>query len=56
MLNKKVGDYVEKGEPLATIHSNRENINEIKERIYSNIFISNQKVEAPSLIKGIVAE
>jgi pyrimidine-nucleoside phosphorylase len=56
VLNKKVGDYVEKGEPLATIHSNRENINEIKERIYSNIFISNQKVEAPSLIKGIVAE
>ncbi|MBB5147732.1 pyrimidine-nucleoside phosphorylase [Ureibacillus thermosphaericus] len=56
VINKKVGDYVEKGEPLATIHSNRENINEIKERIYSNIFISNQKVEAPSLIKGIVAE
>lgn len=56
VLRKKIGDYVGKGEPLATIHSNRANIEEIKKKIYSNIILSNEKVEAPQLIKGIITE
>ncbi|QBK25804.1 pyrimidine-nucleoside phosphorylase [Ureibacillus thermophilus] len=56
VLNKKVGDFVEKGETLATIYSNKENIEEIKEKIYSNILVINDKVDKPALIKGIIAE
>lgn len=56
VLHKKVGDYVKKGETLATIHSNREHIEEIKEKLYSNIIISNKKVEIPKLIKGIITD
>jgi pyrimidine-nucleoside phosphorylase len=56
VLNKKVGDHVEKGESLATIHSNREDIEDIKKKIYSNINITNEIIETPSLIKGIITE
>jgi len=56
VLNKKVGDFVEKGETLATIHSNKENIEEIKDKIYSNILMTNEKVEKPALIKGVITE
>jgi len=56
VLNKKVGDHVEKGESLATIHSNREDIEDIKKKIYSNINITNEIIETPPLIKGIITE
>jgi pyrimidine-nucleoside phosphorylase len=51
-----VGDHVEKGESLATIHSNREDIEDIKKKIYSNINITNEIIETLSLIKGIITE
>ncbi|MBM6619953.1 pyrimidine-nucleoside phosphorylase [Bacillus suaedaesalsae] len=50
VLNKKVGDSVSKGESLVTIHSNSENVEEIKNRIYESISISDTKVDAPTLI------
>lgn len=56
VLNKKVGDAVKKGESLMTIHANDENINHIREFLYKNIKISLQKVEAPTLIHGVITE
>ncbi len=56
ILRKKVGDYVEAGESLVTIHANSENIDNVVEKIYSHIHMSNEKVEAPKLIEAIITE
>ncbi|MDQ0158540.1 pyrimidine-nucleoside phosphorylase [Alkalibacillus salilacus] len=56
VLNKKVGDYVEEGESLVTIHSNQENVDSIKEKLYHNMTITSEQIEAPALIKTIVSE
>jgi len=55
MLNKKIGDAVKAGESLVTIHSNRQNIDDIIAKIYENIRISAQ-AEPPLLIYGLVME
>ena len=39
VLHKKVGDKVSEGESLLTIHSNRENVDEVIQKLYDNIFI-----------------
>jgi pyrimidine-nucleoside phosphorylase len=54
VLNKKIGDQVKKGESLVTIHSNQEQVEEIKERIYSAIKITNQPVVAPTLVYAYI--
>lgn len=48
MLRKKVGDNVEKGEPLVTLYANRENVDDVTSKVYDNIRIS-EKAEAPKL-------
>ncbi|AKP65405.1 pyrimidine-nucleoside phosphorylase [Levilactobacillus koreensis] len=40
MMNKKVGDAVKEGDTLLTIYSNREDVEDIKKRLYDNIEIS----------------
>ncbi|TDM13685.1 pyrimidine-nucleoside phosphorylase [Macrococcus bovicus] len=55
MLRKKVGDKVEEGESLVTIYSNREDVEDVKEKIYANIEIAEQ-AEAPKLIHTIITE
>ncbi|NMM65164.1 pyrimidine-nucleoside phosphorylase [Clostridium sp. P21] len=55
MLRKKVGDKVEKGESLMTIYSNRENVEEVKAKIYENITIS-ADAKKPVLIHKIITE
>lgn len=55
VLHKKVGDEVKCGESLLTIHSNRENIEEVKEKLYSSIFIDNSAVK-PKLIHKIITD
>lgn len=47
MLRKKVGDNVEKGEPLVTLYANRENVDDVTAKVYDNIRIS-EKAEAPT--------
>lgn len=54
VLHKKVGDKVATGEPLCTIHSNKENVDEIVNKIYDHIHISEDKVEKTLLIKEII--
>ncbi|MFC4324096.1 pyrimidine-nucleoside phosphorylase [Litchfieldia salsa] len=50
LLKKKIGDQVIKGENLVTIYSNRENVEEVKNKLYDSIRISSEKVESPTLI------
>ncbi|MGG3801148.1 pyrimidine-nucleoside phosphorylase [Metabacillus fastidiosus] len=49
-LHKKVGDRVEQGEALVTIHSNRENVEDVKKKLYESIKISGNHIQAPPLI------
>ncbi|MDV2580882.1 pyrimidine-nucleoside phosphorylase [Alkalibacillus haloalkaliphilus] len=56
VLNKKVGDYVEEGESLLTIHSNQEDVDSIKEKLYENITLTKESVQPPQLIKTIISE
>ncbi|PEA52953.1 pyrimidine-nucleoside phosphorylase [Bacillus pseudomycoides] len=55
MLRKKVGDAVKEGEPLVTIYANRENVEDVKVKIYENISIS-EKAEAPELIYTVITD
>jgi pyrimidine-nucleoside phosphorylase len=50
VLHKKVGDRVEEGESLVTIHSNKENVQEVIEKIYSAYKVTDEKVDKPTLI------
>ncbi|WP_404329172.1 pyrimidine-nucleoside phosphorylase [Mesobacillus maritimus] len=56
VLRKKIGDKVEKGESLLTIHSNFEDVQEVKEILYKNIRLSKELVEAPILIHEEITE
>ncbi|ANB60694.1 pyrimidine-nucleoside phosphorylase [Anoxybacteroides amylolyticum] len=50
VLRKKVGDAVKQGESLVTIYSNREQIDDVKQKLYENIRLSSERVQAPTLI------
>lgn len=50
VLNKKIGDKVNKGESLVTIHSNFADVQEVKEKLYKSIQLSNEKITPPPLI------
>ncbi|RBP42860.1 pyrimidine-nucleoside phosphorylase [Garciella nitratireducens] len=54
VLNKKIGDSVQKGESLVTIHSNREDVSEVVEKIENAYTISDQKVEKHPLIYEVI--
>ena len=55
VLEKKVGDYVKAGEPLAYIYANdRQKMEQAKERFLGAYTISAQKTEEQLFIKGIV--
>lgn len=55
MLHKKVGDRVEQGEPLLTIHTNRLDIDNIKQKLYDNIKIADHATKLP-LIYSLITE
>lgn len=55
VLHKKVGDYVKKGESLATIHANDlSKLAQAKERFLKAYSFSHQPVERSRFIKGII--
>lgn len=56
MLHKKVGDSVTAGEPLVTVYANSQTIDDVKAKIYENIFITKEKVAEPTLIHQIITE
>ncbi|MBX4263345.1 pyrimidine-nucleoside phosphorylase [Clostridium estertheticum] len=55
MLRKKVGDTVEKGQTLVTIYSNRENVEDVRKKIYENISISDHATK-PTLIHEVITK
>lgn len=55
VLHKKIGDKVEEGESILTIYSNRENVEDVKQKLYDNIFIADTAI-APTLIHTVITE
>ncbi|MES9668877.1 thymidine phosphorylase, partial [Bacillus nitratireducens] len=55
MLRKKVGDVVKEGEPFVTIYANRENVEDVKAKIYENISIAETAV-APKLVHTVITD
>ena len=55
-MRAKVGDSVKQGESLVTIYANRENVEDVKAKIYENMKISKEHVDAPTLVHGIVTK
>ncbi len=53
MLRKKVGDKIDKGEALVTLYANRENVDEVIEKVYDNIRIA-AEAKAPKLIHTVI--
>lgn len=55
VLHKKVGDYVNKGDSLATIYANdKEKLQAATERFHKTYSFTDEKKEKPKFIKGIV--
>lgn len=54
VLQKKIGDEVKEGESLATIHANREQVDEIIKLLQQYIVISKDRVEPPALIGEMI--
>jgi pyrimidine-nucleoside phosphorylase len=54
VLHKKVGDSVEAGQSLATIHANGESVQEAIDKIYESIRIQENPVTPPPLLVGLV--
>ncbi|WP_050613895.1 pyrimidine-nucleoside phosphorylase [Bacillus testis] len=50
MLHKKIGDEVKKGDTIVTIHSNRENVDDVMDRIYESYRITPEKVGEAVLV------
>ncbi|AXH98823.1 pyrimidine-nucleoside phosphorylase [Sporosarcina sp. PTS2304] len=53
MLKKKIGDYVEKGEPLAVLYANKEQVDDSINLMQNHIYISAEKVASPTLIHSL---
>lgn len=55
VLNKKIGDEVKEGESLLTIHTDSEDIDEIKEILYENIHVMDH-ADQPTLIHKVITK
>lgn len=54
VLHKKIGDQVKAGQPLATVHSNQQQVETILQRIQQAYTITTQPVAPPPLIHHII--
>ncbi|PYV44057.1 MAG: thymidine phosphorylase [Acidobacteria bacterium] len=55
LLRKKIGDFVEKDEPLATVHFNSESkFEEVQATVLNAFVVGPARVDPPSLIKSLV--
>jgi len=54
VLQKKVGDPVAKGESLAVIHANRQDVDEVVRLLYGAITITGDPIRPPALIYDIL--
>lgn len=56
VLHKKIGDAVKEGEALLTIHANQASLDEVKDKLYKSINISDAVVKAPALIYDTITK
>lgn len=56
VLNKKVGDYVEKGDVLVTLHTNTDETAEVEEKVKRAYRLYDEKPEARVLIYDVITE
>jgi len=54
MLKKKIGDRIKIGEPIAIIHSNKEDVLHSASLLQEHIFIEDEAVERPQLIGEVI--
>lgn len=54
LLNKKIGDRVEKGELLATLYTKKDNVEEVKEQVLNAFSFSRENIEKDKLILKVV--
>ncbi|WP_170007533.1 pyrimidine-nucleoside phosphorylase [Bacillus fonticola] len=55
VLNKKVGDKVQAGDSLVTIHANDQSqLQKVKEKLYNAILITEEQVKAPTLVHEVM--
>ncbi|MBU8907840.1 pyrimidine-nucleoside phosphorylase [Desertibacillus haloalkaliphilus] len=56
VLNKKIGDKVELGDSLVTIHSNQEDVQDVIDKIYESYSMTKEDVELLPLIYDVINE
>ncbi|WLR49651.1 pyrimidine-nucleoside phosphorylase [Bacillus tianshenii] len=56
VLRKKIGDEVKKGESLATLYANTEDVAEALEKLDKSFTLSPSKVNAPALVYDVITE
>lgn len=56
MLEKKVGDYVEAGDTLATLYANTKKVDQSAALLLQHILIKDEKVASPPLIGEIITK
>ncbi|MEH7114055.1 pyrimidine-nucleoside phosphorylase [Neobacillus niacini] len=54
VLRKKIGDQVKRGESLVTIHSNKQEVTEMKNLVYAAYTVSQNEVRVPPLVYGVI--
>ncbi|HLT56582.1 MAG TPA: pyrimidine-nucleoside phosphorylase [Bacillota bacterium] len=54
VLNKKIGDFVKKGDSLITIHANREEVEDVINLLEESVILSNTETSKPILIHEII--
>ena len=54
-LCAKVGDPIQEGQPLAILHSNREDVNEVLDRLSAAVSIADS-AQVPELIRKVIVE
>ncbi|WP_100372583.1 pyrimidine-nucleoside phosphorylase [Bacillus sp. FJAT-45037] len=50
ILNKKIGDHVDAGDSIVTLHSNREDVQDVIDMVTNAYSITDENVEKPTLI------
>ena len=56
VLHKKIGDQVEAGESIATIHANQQDVESVKEKVLNAVKINDERIEYPLIHKVITGK
>lgn len=56
VLHKKIGDQVEAGESIATIHANQQDVEAVKQKVLNAVKINHERIEYPLIHKVITGK